>query len=337
MIRVVFRVDAGSGIGAGHMMRCLALAEALCLRGGFVALLTASSSPLPAGWSALDAEVRRCPSADLGGPVDLAMTAALAAEVKADWVVVDGYHFDVPWLDALGHSWRLLYLDDLGERDAAATVVLNQNAGAESRYCDAYRRCQRSLLGLEWFLLGSAWRDVQHTPEARRLLLTLGGSGGVGLMLALMRAMLAHGGRFFADVVIPAPPAEAAELMRFARDHADRFKVEEGPLPLPPMMARAAVVICGGGVTPVEVLSLGAVPVILMLAENQVPGSRQLAAMGAARIVPAHDDAVVAAARMAQELLDDGPALLAMVAAGRRLVDGRGAERVVQVMMRETT
>lgn len=337
MIRVLFRVDAGSGIGAGHMMRCLALAEALHARGGSAALLTASSSPLPPGWSALDAEVLRCPSAELGGPVDLALTAALAAEIEADWVVVDGYHFDAPWLDALGHSRRLLYLDDLGERDAAATIVLNQNAGAEARYGGAYRRCKHSLLGLEWFLLGSAWGGVRYAPEARRLLLTLGGSGGAELMLALMRALRARGGRFFADVVIPAPIAEARELVLFARDHADCFEVVEGPLPLAPMMARASVVICGGGVTPLEALSLGVVPVILTLAENQVPGSRQLAAMGAARVASADRDGVVAAARMALELFDDGPVPLPMVAAGRRLVDGKGGERVVQIMMRETT
>lgn len=335
MIRVLFRVDAGPGIGAGHMMRCLALAEALCACGGTVALLTVSTSPLPAGWSALGAEIHRSAATELGNANDLAFTCAFAEEFESDWVVADGYHFTASWLEALGRSRRLLYLDDLGQCDAATTLVLNQNAGAEDRYRNCYQQSKCSLLGLDWFLLGSAWRDIRHAPESRRLLLTLGASSSAALMLALMRALIVEGDQFVADVVVTAPAAEIEELMNFASDHADRFNVEQGPLPLAPLMARAAVVICGGGVTPVEALSLGAVPVILMLGENQIPGSQQLAAMGVAHAIAADDIGVAAAARIALDLLDDESTRVCMAESGRRMIDGKGAERVVQVMTGE--
>ena len=335
MIKALFRVDAGPGIGAGHMMRCLALAEAWCVRGGSVTLLTTELSQLPAGWAALGAEICGGVATGLGDAVDLTMTRDLALEINADWVVVDGYHFSESWLDALGQSRRLLYLNDLGECDAAAALVLNQNPGAETRYRDAYSRCQRSLLGLDWFLLGSAWCEIDHSPEPGRLLLTLGGSSSVDLILALMRALLAIGGSFFADVVVTAPSAETSALIDIASRHPDRFNIHQGPLFLPPLMARAAVVICGGGVTPVEALSLGAVPVILTLAENQVPGARQLATANVARVSVADFDGIVATARMAQDLLDDEPSRCAMAASGRRMVDGKGAQRVVQVMIGE--
>jgi UDP-2,4-diacetamido-2,4,6-trideoxy-beta-L-altropyranose hydrolase len=332
MTKVLFRVDAGHGIGSGHMMRCLALAEALGAIGDSTFLLTAPSSPLPKGWSALGTEVHLGVASGLGDVTDLTLTTAVAAELEVDWVVADGYYFASHWLETLGRSRRLLYFDDLGQRDAAAALVLNQNAGAEVRYRAAYRRCQRSLLGLNWFLLGSAWRATHYAPESERLLLTLGGSGSAELMLGLMRALVLGGGRFFADVVITSPAAEAAELISFAKRHAEYFSVHLGPLPLSPLMARAAVVICGGGVTPLEAIALGAVPVILTLAENQVPGSHQLAAADAARVAAADHEGIFAAARLAQALLDDESVRHAMAANGRKLVDSKGADRVVQVM-----
>jgi UDP-2,4-diacetamido-2,4,6-trideoxy-beta-L-altropyranose hydrolase len=333
MTNALFRVDAGPDIGSGHMMRCLALAEAWCARGGSVALLTSDQSPLPVGWAALGAEIYRSLLGGLGDANDLIQTRKLAAELRADWVVADGYHFAESWLEAVGKSTRLLYLDDLGERDAAADLVLNQNAGAETHYGDAYARCKRSLLGLDWFLLGSSWRETRHSPEPRRLLITLGGSSCVELTLALMRNLLSTGGCFFADVVVTALLTETDAVVRFAECNAARFKVHQGPLHLPSLMTRAVVVVCGGGVTSVEALSLGAVPVIITLAENQIPGSRQLAALDVARVFGANYDDIVAATNMVHFLLDNEGIRRSMAENARRILDGQGAQRVAQVMM----
>ncbi len=335
MTNALFRVDAGPDIGSGHMMRCLALAEAWRARGGSVSVLTSDQSPLHLGWAALDAEIYPSLLGGLGDANDLIQTRELAAELRSDWVVVDGYHFADSWLEALGKSTRLLYLDDLGERDAAADLVLNQNAGAEIHYVDAYARCKRSLLGLDWFLLGSSWRETHYSPEPGRLLLTLGGSSCVELTLALMRNLVSMGGCFFADVVVTSLLTETDAIMRFAKCNAERFKVHQGPLHLPSLMARAAVVVCGGGVTSVEALSLGTVPVIITLAENQIPGSRRLAALDIARVFGANHDGITAATQMVHFLLFNEGVRRRMAENARKIVDGQGAQRAAQVMMGE--
>lgn len=334
MIKVLFRADAGPGIGSGHVMRCLALAEEICTNGGTVGLISAGASPLPLGWTKLNAAIRVLPHIEPGTTEDLAITSAIAEEFQADWLVVDGYDFSTSWLDEIGRTHRLMYFDDLGNRNAAAALVLNQNAGAEKRYSLSYSRSQRALLGLNWFLLGSVWHGEVHEPSPRRLLITLGGGGATApVVLALMRALVEHGADFVAEVVIPASTDGVEEVLQLAQKHKEHFVIQQGPVPMPPLMRKAAVVICGGGVTPLEALSLGVLPVIVVLAENQAPGSHYLEKLNAVNTVVASENGLRAAARLTLDLMDDERKRQAMLENGRGLIDGKGAQRVFEAMI----
>lgn len=335
MIKVLFRADAGPGIGSGHVMRCLALAEEICANGGTVGLISAGDSPLPLDWAKLNAVIRMLPHIKPGTREDLAVTSAIAEEFEANWLVVDGYDFSTSWLDEIGCTHRLMYFDDLGNRNAAAALVLNQNAGAEKRYSLSYSRSQRALLGLNWFLLGSVWHGEVHQPLPRRLLITLGGGGGTAPVLALMRALVEYGADFVAEVVIPASSDGVEEVLQIAQKHKEHFVIQQGPVPMPPLMRQVAVVICGGGVTPLEALSLGVVPVIVVLAENQAPGSHYLEELNAVNTVVANEVGLRMAAQKAVDLLDDEDSRQLMTTNGRGLVDCKGAYRVVEIMMGE--
>lgn len=332
----LFRVDDGPGVGAGHLMRCLALAEEICQSGRKVHLLATRPSVLHHRWRAIGADVmiRDC---RIGSENDLAFTLQAASQVRAGWVIVDGYGFTVDWLDAVGGEQKTLCLDDVGVRDPSVALVLNHNPSAERRYAGSYRRSAQALLGLNWFLLRNEFKYQIRSPERNQILVCLGGEDPDNWTLRVMQALLVNiASEVLVDVVCNAPPAAMAAVFELAAISRGRFQVHQGPLALATFLARAQVLICGGGVTPVEALALGTVPVILTLAENQVPGSYQLAAANVARIAPADDDGIVAAARMAQVLLDDDHARCAMVASGREMVDGKGAERVAQIMMGET-
>lgn len=330
MLKVLFRADDGPGIGAGHLMRCLALAEEIRDRGGMVCLSATRPSVLHADWKNLGAFVEVEERAIASGE-DLATTLAIAAAFQADWLVVDGYNFDTAWLDAAAAQCPTLWLDDLGRRDPAVQLVLNQNPGAEQRYGSTYRRCRRSLLGLRWFLLRRAWRTARSNAESGHLLLTLGGEDADNRILDLMHALLADGRSFSADVVSTAPPAGFHETQALARAHPERFSLHRGPVALPPLMARSAVAITGGGVTSIEATYLGTPPVIVILADNQKPGAEYLASIRAALVTTDATDSAKTAS-LALDILHDDVARAGMVERGHSLVDGNGAARLVVEM-----
>jgi spore coat polysaccharide biosynthesis predicted glycosyltransferase SpsG/RimJ/RimL family protein N-acetyltransferase len=168
--RLLIRADASSQMGTGHVMRCIALAQAWLRRGGAVQFLMASSTPaiqerlskerLP--WRTLDAQ--------LGSSLDARETAAAAREWNAGFVAMDGYHFGWEHQKAvIDLGARLLFFDDYGHGVRyCADLVLNQNLGAdEALYKDRDPRTQL-LLGNRYVLLRREflrWSGVAH-PSA---------------------------------------------------------------------------------------------------------------------------------------------------------------------------
>ena len=92
--RLAIRVDADSSIGAGHLMRCLALAQEWKRTLGDVTFLAASDTPELHSRLRLEGMSVQVLSCDRGGADDASQTVSRGRELGVDWMVVDGYHFD---------------------------------------------------------------------------------------------------------------------------------------------------------------------------------------------------------------------------------------------------
>lgn len=116
MKRIVFRVNAGQGIGIGHLVRCAVLARELIQQGHKCLLvLGAVEQELSAFVEGLDYI-----SLNLVSPTyqdeshDAALFLSVANNFYADWVVVDDYYLGRDWeLLIKAHGYQVLSIDDL--------------------------------------------------------------------------------------------------------------------------------------------------------------------------------------------------------------------------------
>jgi UDP-2,4-diacetamido-2,4,6-trideoxy-beta-L-altropyranose hydrolase len=173
----VLRADASGLIGVGHVMRSLALGEAM-RDGGFDVVL--ASVDLPAG---MREEARKCGIAVIDlhcvpfGPDDALATLAINGNV----LVVDGYLFERNFFEILEiRKTNFVVIDDNVETKALAPlVVINQNPHATPEMYAHLSGNPKLLLGLQYALLRREVREavkLSLVPVAKKVFVAMGGS-----------------------------------------------------------------------------------------------------------------------------------------------------------------
>ena len=339
---LLIRADAGPAIGAGHLMRCLALAEAWRRRGGAVLMVTGA---LPEGLA------RRVAGAGaerltIDGPdndADGRWLAGLAEGRGAGWIVIDGYGFGPDYMVAAGESGRPVLMLDDDARHARYPVraVLNQNLHARAE--DYVGKTQATLmLGPGHALIRQdlrTWRHwKRHYPKtASKLLVTLGGADPGGHTRKVVEALgqLTHHApevHIVARVVVGGANPQAGALRALASENPDvalLFDVRD----MAAQIRWCDAALSASGSTVWE-LALFQTPMLLATASGvEAPVAASLVAAGAARALGRLADLDRAAcANALSALLGDAALRQSLGAAAAGLVDGDGADRVVEQM-----
>jgi UDP-2,4-diacetamido-2,4,6-trideoxy-beta-L-altropyranose hydrolase len=336
---LLMRADANVAIGTGHIMRCLALAQAWSDAGGRAVFVMAEAT------AAIERRLREescdvvCPSARPGTEEDGRLTIRLARQHEADWVVVDGYQFGSDYqrnLKAAG--FKVLFVDDYGHAQRYfADIVLNQNVGADEQLYRDREPYTQLLLGTRFCLLRrefEAWRDWKRDiPKAgRRVLVTMGGSDPENVTGRVIQALrLVQHRDLTATVVVGGSNPHFEALQRAACPKA--ITLLKGVSNMAELMAEADVAISAAGSTCWELCQLGLPALLIDVAENQKAVARELRRLGCAIHLGDLED--VTSAKIASQLeilLESQELRRTLSQRSREMVDGAGVQRVVSIL-----
>lgn len=337
---LIVRADAGVEIGTGHVMRCLALAQAWRDAGGRVVFAMAGTTSAIRGRVADEAgEIVEITSAP-GTAEDARQTIAAARAQRAEWLVIDGYHFGTEFQCALKDSgFKVLVVDDYGHaRHYFADLVLNQNVFAsESMYSNRDSNTLL-LLGPRYCLLRrefAAWRAWKREvpPMGRRLLVTMGGSDPANVTTKVIDALRLIDLNELETIIIVGGSNPHPEFVQLPNCAGRRIRVLRDVTNIAELMAWADVAVSSAGTTCWELCFLSLPSLLVDVAENQTASARELARRGCAiHLGNAKDFSPEQAAIQLTKLLTSEQARHDLSARCHELVDGRGAERVVSSM-----
>lgn len=335
---VLFVVDGGPEIGGGHVMRALTLAEALqgLARPSFMA------PPFVAGL--LDrfgnGGIGRIAAAS-GEPEALAAAAAEAAK-GFDAVVFDHFRLGAAEHGRIAAGRASLAVDDLADRRLGADLVLDVGPDRRAEdYAGLVAPGARLLLGPRYALVRPAFAAVRdgamtrraQAAEVGRVLVSLGLTDLGGITLKVVSRLLPRLGDAGLDVVLGAGAVSRGPLERLAaRDPRVALHVETDAMT--ELCAGADLAVGAGGSSSWERCAVGLPTVTVVVAGNQEPGARALAAAGASEAVDARAPDFEAAFDRAFTGLMRSPerrARLGRAAAG--LCDGRGAARAAEAFL----
>lgn len=199
--RVLLFADGAQGIGAGHQVRCAAVAQALAAAGHEAVLGCRELAGSTHGWAWKGLPVQ---TADEGVPPAAALVA-LTGLIRPDVVLVD--HYGMSGRDVQGIAVPVAMLDDAPERDlGGARLVVNPSPAAEPSWYPA----QSVLIGLRCLPLRAEFLAPKPAARGDGILLALGGTDAGGLAARLAPVLSAHGP---VRTVAGLPAAEVAAVM----------------------------------------------------------------------------------------------------------------------------
>jgi len=337
---ILVRADATPAMGTGHIMRCLTLAEALHDRG--FEIVFAAAALTPSIERRLAAEQIPVRPIDPAADALAATTRAIAREIGANAIVVDGYHLSADWRLAL----RALGVPILAFQDQDDGVALHAdlvlNAAADPTD-ETWRRAAPGaafLTGPRHVLLRRELRRAMAAPadpvgSRASILVTFGGADPAGLTLPVTAALDRLLGPGVAlDVVIGGSVPEAGSLAVRVAALGEQIAIHLDPLEMGPLINRAGLAVSAAGGTIGEIAALGVPALIAIVAENQRAGSAAAVADGWCEAFDARDpSAIETIAERAAALWTDRPQREAMARRTRGLIDLDGAERVVDALV----
>jgi UDP-2,4-diacetamido-2,4,6-trideoxy-beta-L-altropyranose hydrolase len=339
-MNLFFRTDASIAIGTGHAMRCLALAQAWQDVGGRAIFAMAETTP--AVTARLQAESCEVSVAALvGSRDDSVRAAALAREYKAEWVVLDGYHFGAHYQETLKSAGlKVLFMDDYGHGGRySADLVVNPNACADEALYRNRELHTRLLLGPRYSMLRrefNVWRHWRRkVPHiARKVLVTMGGSDPENVTGRVVEALGGNNKGRFEDletnVVVGGSNPRFEVLEKYAARKGRGITVQRDTAQIALLMADADVAISAAGSTCWELCLLGLPSLLVDVAANQTELARELDRRGCAIHLGSSGD--VPAEKIADQLekiLQAREIRQSLSRTSRALVDGNGAKRVI--------
>ena len=328
---LTIRADASPGIGTGHVMRCLALAQAAQEQGMPVRVIGRITVP----WVLEKLAHTGIPLFTVSGDVPVAelpvdLLAQLGDDSDKGWVVLDGYHFGLDCQQAVrAAGYKLLVIDDYAHLpEYSCDILLNQNIGAEE-FCYAGDVTVK-LLGPNFALLREEFIVARNTleervfpPTPKKILFSLGGGEQVEKLNQIITA--------FSRVAQPGMEIKAI----WGGLDAEKAKKAFTALPcsveildniddIPSLMLWADYAISAGGSTCWELCCLGTPFTVEALAENQSALARRLQERGIASSL--HSLASIFTGNAADLLSGQSEQ-------GRRCVGGDGAAVVIQACL----
>ncbi|MHC8368009.1 UDP-2,4-diacetamido-2,4,6-trideoxy-beta-L-altropyranose hydrolase [Pseudomonas sp. ZT5P21] len=348
-MRVLIRSDASPTIGSGHIARLLPLARTLRKQGSHVAFACRQlpghrldtladdgfeTFALPDRYP--DEDPQQAIESMLPWQADIdALAQALGNHCAFDWIIVDHYGLDHHWQTA-ARRWapRIAAIDDLGTRTYSVDLLLNQNlSGTPQAYASRLAPGCQTLLGPHFALLRDEFccPAIEIKPQAKRVLVNF---GGFDMAMQTHHAMLALADlhELEVDFVAGADNPAWEKMQDLAASHPN-WRLHSFVSDFYRLMSEADLFIGAGGGTSWERAAMGLPTICMAVSNNQQVNGEVMATAGAHVYLGAREQVSVEQLRQAIGFLAGNQGMRQSLAEhSRRLVDGRGAQRVAAAL-----
>jgi len=232
-------------------------------------------------------------------------------------------------------------IDDIADRRHDCDLLLDQNLNEfGGRYDELVPSDCVRLLGPDYALLRPEFATIrdglrERTAKVERLLVNFGGTDPTGETITSLTQLRGapSAQNLQIDLVVGSNQASLAEVVKLAESMTN-VKVYVQTPKMAQLMAGADIGIGAGGSTIWERCCLGLPTITVAVADHQVPYCQRLSDLGYISYAGSALEGPLDYVAALQGFLQEPDERCKMSRLGMDLVDGRGASRVVECMLR---
>lgn len=348
---ILFRTDANSTVGMGHLMRCLSIAEAFLAMGetccfmmsdgGFTEIISSKGHQLIV--------LQTCFN-QMNAEKEAEIFSSVIRNSRINALIVDSYFVTEPYLDKIqalcgGNRTKLVYIDDILAFPYSCDMLINYNIYAmKAAYLALYqnRKIPYLLLGPLYTPLRKEFqnRDSRLPKEhASEILISTGGADPVHIGLEMVKEIIDHKDwrNYRFHLIIGALNPDRKQI-RFLTEEACNVILHENVNDMANLMQYCDVAISAAGSTLYELCATKTPTITYVLADNQMPGAAEFEKRGI--VLYSGDVRELGAEKLAKrtlfqavELARDFEKRRLMTQMMKTIVDGTGADRICKEIL----
>lgn len=338
---ILIRADANKNIGVGHVMRCLSIANALKVIGEEVVFVTADNSAdniidragfehvvLNSEWNDFNKEL---------GRIDKVID-----RYCPNTMLIDSYYINKKYFTNIREKCKVAYVDDINEMCWPLDYLINYNIYSSVYDYSLYENTDtKLLLGTEYTPLREEYHflNISSIPQrAKNILISAGGSDPENITMKILSNTVCNkelrNCKF--HFVIGALNPKINEIKTFAKKSSNvELHINESRMSK--LMCECDIAISASGTTLYELCSCGVPTITYTLADNQLIAASQFEKLGImlnAGDCRNNDSFIYNLEQLLIGLVTDHERRSVMSKKMREIVDGKGANRIAQEIIR---
>jgi spore coat polysaccharide biosynthesis predicted glycosyltransferase SpsG len=273
-----------------------------------------------------------------GSPEDLEQTLREVYRVRPEAIIVDLPEAGEAYLRELrGSGSTVISIDSLAATPFPTHMVINPLMGHQPSAYELSRGTQL-LCGSRYALVRPEVRRIRpiraaEPPQPFRVIVALGDDDFQGQAVQLGKHLVNCPKVARVDVLVRPYHPELEELKSLAEKNKEVFGIATEPSEFPVRMSRSHLAITAGNAWSLELACVGIPQLMIVQAEKDMANAQELDESGAATLLGYHTTVSVSTLRNAvTSILDDPLERVLMARAGRKLIDARGADRMVTAL-----
>jgi len=245
-----------------------------------------------------------------------------------DWLLIDSYKATADYISAFRKIAHVAVIDDLNALDHYDCDLIINAALSAPREAYAAKSDARLLLGADYALIRREFRRPGAPSSTEPFVAVMFGGSDPRRLTGGCAALLRHAMPEMRLKIIAGPAHIHADELRAMAEADPLFELHVDPPSVAQVLAGCELVLTAAGGSVGEMAAMGLAALVLVLYDNQKAALDQCPFP----VIDARQDLPADLGVRAKTLIDDPTGLKAIAEKAHKVVDGKGAQRVVEAM-----